>query len=948
MSSVLAKRLSLILAIAFLSSNSASATNAPSNLSAAGASSSQINLSWTDNSTDESGFTFAFDTNSGLTNPTYVYAGGANTTSYLHTGRAPATTYYYKIKAEGNPDSAWTAVAGATTAPSGLTATASSNSEIDLTWTGNGSNSAIIGYTYAYATNASFTGATYHWVAGNGSASAAQTALGTATTYWLKIKAEGTSDALDSPFGAVVTATTTPANLAASVASSSQINLSWTGNAGNSNIIGYTIAYATTSTFSGAVYKYVAGAGATSFNCTGLYPGTTYYFKIKAEGTSDSYDSAFTTYITATTAATAPNPPSGLAASVVSSSQINLSWVDNSSDETGFEVKRATDSGFTQNVVWIGGIQGTAYSDTGLSASTTYYYKVRAQGATQNSVYSASVSATTSASGDTIPNAPSGLSATAVSSSQVDLSWTDNSSNETGFEVKRATDSGFTQNVVWIGGIQGSTYTNTGLNPSTTYYYKVRAEGTAGKSAYSSAVSVTTSGAAGGGTPVPSHFAGINAWMPPAIGNHTFYGKLQTDPNDPLWSDIQASGAGIMRYGGHGVDQYADPVLTETMDQYVRMVDAMRSKGIEPVLQVPVNGGGFSASQAADIVRYVNVTNLRAVKYWVIGNEPDLSGGAYGSGYTAAQVAGYLMPFASAMKAVDPTIKIIGPETAWYDGNILNNLTVCDGSADGTSKFDVTGTDGNGHTYVDILSFHIYPFNGTQTRSDVISKLTATGGFKDNLAALKARLDACNSAHGRTGDNALKMAVTEANVNYSQPSGDGVSGVGAMSFLGGQFWAELMGIAMQQGVDFVTFWSVIEGNGLSYISSDGTTKRPTYYHFQMVAQNFRGSSVAATDNQANVKTFAAVDVDQIAVLIMNQDQTSSFNYTVRLDTGTVSGANPLKINVDAGVAAEYSDTLATESSVVLIFDTSGAIRKKVEYKLHGHADSNLPPATTTY
>ena len=81
---------------------------------------------------------------------------------------------------------------------------------------------------------------------------------------------------------------------------------------------------------------------------------------------------------------------------------------------------------------------------------------------------------------------------------------------------------------------------------------------------------------------------------------------------------------------------------------------------------------------------------------------------------------------------------------------------------------------------------------------------------------------------------------------------------------------------------------------------------------------------------------------------MNQDQTSSFNYTVRLDTGTVSGANPLKINVDAGVAAEYSDTLATESSVVLIFDTSGALRKKIEYKLHGHADSNLPPATTTY
>src|SRR5688572_8097705 len=103
---------------------SAQAANAPSNLTAIGASSSQITLNWTDNSSDETGFTFAFDTNSALTNPTYVYAGGVNTTSYAHTGRAAATTYYYRIKAEGNPDSAWTAITGGTTAPTGLGATA--------------------------------------------------------------------------------------------------------------------------------------------------------------------------------------------------------------------------------------------------------------------------------------------------------------------------------------------------------------------------------------------------------------------------------------------------------------------------------------------------------------------------------------------------------------------------------------------------------------------------------------------------------------------------------------------------------------------------------------------------------------------------------------------------------------------------------------------------------
>src|SRR5918999_626547 len=321
------------------------ATSAPSSLAATAISSSQINLTWIDNSSSETGYTFAYDRNSGLTSPTYVYAGGANTTSYSHTGRSPATTYYYKIKAEGNPDSAWSAI------------------------------------------DSAFSGATYHYVAGRGSTSATRTGLSTATTYWFKIKAEGTSDAFDSPYGTVVKTTTTPANLAASVISSSQINVSWTGNAGNSNIVGYTVAHATNSSFTGAEYDFVSGAGATSYSHTGLSSGVTYYYKVKAEGTSDSSDSAFTASISATAGGSVPNPPSGLTASVVSSSQINLSWTDNSTNETGFEVKRAKDSNFMVDVVWVGGIQGTTYASTGLSSGTTYFYKVRAQGTAGSSAY---------------------------------------------------------------------------------------------------------------------------------------------------------------------------------------------------------------------------------------------------------------------------------------------------------------------------------------------------------------------------------------------------------------------------------------------------------------------------------------------------------------------------------------------------------------------------------
>lgn len=842
--------LSLILFSCCLAFN-ALATNAPSGFTATGASSSSVALAWTDNSTDEIGFTFAFDTNAALTNPAYVWAGGVNTTSFTHTQRSPATTYWYKIKAEGNPDSAWTALDAATTSPS---------------------------------------------------------------------------------------------NLAASVISSSQINLSWTGNSGNTSIQGYTVATATNSAFTGASYTYVHGAGTTSLNKTSLYAGTTYYFAVKAEGTSDAYDSPFTSTITATTSSAAPNAPSNLGASVVSSSQINLSWTDNSSNETGFELKRATDSGFTQNVIWIGGITGTSYSNTGLTPSTTYYYKVRAQGASQNSAYSSAVNATTQSSGATIPTAPSGLTATVLSQTSVKLDWTDNSNNETGFELKRATDSGFTQNVVWIGGITSNTYTNTGLTAATTYYYKVRAENAAGKSVYSSSYSVTTSGSpVTGGVPISDHFFGNNAWMPEQIGPEPYWGDLWDK-----WPEIQNSGVQIMRYGGKGVDDNADPTWVDsgdpsksTLNQYLALVDEMQARGIEPVLQVPM-AAEFSASQAADIVEFINVTNGRGVKYWSIGNEPDHDGSPYPQPETASYIAAYLKEFATAMKQVDPTIRIMGPETAWYNETIINALTDCGGS------YDVTGQDAYGRHYVDILSFHHYGFGGgsDQTRANVIAKLMGSGGFNDDLTSLKNRLATCNSYHGRTGSNALQMAVTEANVDYYNPAGDGLSGVGAASFLGGQYWAELLGIAMNQGVDFVTFWSVVEGDiperELGYLDADGSL-RPSYYHFQMMSQHFRGNAVTATDNsKPNVKAFAAKDVDQVVVLILNQESSTSYDYKVRLDTTAIT-TNTLRINADAGVNAETTGTIAAQSTLLLVFNSSGTLTKKITYDASGGTPSTTYP-----
>jgi len=181
--------------------------------------------------------------------------------------------------------------------------------------------------------------------------------------------------------------------------------------------------------------------------------------------------------------------PTSLIANAVSSSQINLIWSDNSGNEEGFKIERSPDgsSGWAQ--IATVGVNTTSYQNTGLSPSTTYYYRIYAYNAEGNSSYSNTANATTN---EVSPNAPSGLSATAASSTQINLSWTDNSSNESGFKIERSPDgsSGWTQ--IAEVGANTTSYQNTGLSPSTTYYYRVYAYNAAGNSSYSNTANATT------------------------------------------------------------------------------------------------------------------------------------------------------------------------------------------------------------------------------------------------------------------------------------------------------------------------------------------------------------------------------------------------------------------------------------------------------------------------
>src|SRR6059058_2343390 len=180
---------------------------------------------------------------------------------------------------------------------------------------------------------------------------------------------------------------------------------------------------------------------------------------------------------------TPPSVPTGLRATAVSSSQINLSWAA-SSDNVGVSGYRVF-----RNGAQIATTSATSFPNTGLSPSTTYSYTVAAFDAAGNlSAQSSSASATTPAPPDTTPpSVPTGLTASAVSSSQINLSWTASSDNVgvSGYRVYR--------NGTQIATTGATSFANTGLSPSTTYSYTVAAYDAAGNlSAQSSPASATT------------------------------------------------------------------------------------------------------------------------------------------------------------------------------------------------------------------------------------------------------------------------------------------------------------------------------------------------------------------------------------------------------------------------------------------------------------------------
>ena len=369
------------------------------------------------------------------------------------------------------------------------------------------SGPAPLGLNFTNSSTGSIT--SYSWTFGDGTTSTVANpakVYSTAGTYTVALKVTGPGGSNTSTRSNYITVTagsdTTPPSApgtpTATVAGSTQINLSWGAATDNVGVTGYRVERCTGAGCS--TFAQIATSTGTTFSNTGLAGATTYRYRVRAtdaKGNLGAYSAIAQATTTSAADTTPPSAPGTPTATPAGSTQINLGWgaATDNVGVTGYRVERCTGAGCS-TFAQIATSTGTTFSNTGLAAATTYRYRVRATDAKGNlGAYSGIAQATTTSAGDTIPpSTPGTPTATATGPTVINLRWGVSTDNVgvTGYRVERCTGAGCSTFTL-VAMPSGAVTDNFGLAASTTYRYRVRAADAAGNlSGYSSVVTATT------------------------------------------------------------------------------------------------------------------------------------------------------------------------------------------------------------------------------------------------------------------------------------------------------------------------------------------------------------------------------------------------------------------------------------------------------------------------
>jgi hypothetical protein len=407
--------------------------------------------------------------------------------------------------------------------------------------------------------------------------------------------------------------------------------------------------------------------------------------------------------------------------------------------------------------------------------------------------------------------------------------------------------------------------------------------------AATSTVNVTVNADEGLGT-IPSTAYGLNSAV------------WDSQMNVPQVQDeLQQAGIEMLRYPGGSYGDIYNWQTNTAPGGYVApgtdfdsFMGTVKKIGAQPILIA--NYGSGTPQEAAGWVQYANVTKGYGVKYWEIGNEI-YGNGYYGNGWetddhaskSPTTYADNVLQYASAMKAVDPSIKIGAVLT--LPGNWPDSVVASGDSADWNKT--VLQTAGSA---IDFVIVHLYPSGGP-------SALNVPEQAAGELQQLRQEITQY------TGRSDIQVAMTETDSNYDMDTQPGAL-----------YAANAYMTALENGVFTVDWWDTHNGPAAISTAPDGATDYgdegllssgtcvngtcepaintpfPPYYAIEMLGKTGQpgDTMVRAGTDQQLVAAHAVRNANgDLSVLLVNSDPSSSYQVSLHYAGFTPAATEPL-------------------------------------------------------
>jgi len=348
----------------------------------------------------------------------------------------------------------------------------------------------------------------------------------------------------------------------------------------------------------------------------------------------------------------------------------------------------------------------------------------------------------------------------------------------------------------------------------------------------------------------------------------TNYGPMHAVPME-MMPDIVDSRFTALRWPGGAWTDEID-MQPFQLDQFVWFYEQL---GALPTVSVRLFGG--KPEIAANLVRYANLEADVGIEYWSIGNEPTLFEEQKNEPYDSERFNREWRAIAEAMKAADPSIKLMGPELHQWNRDLASTPKDAAGR-DWMTEFLKANGD-----LVDVVTVHRYPYWSATNEPATFEQMQASAAAMDAEVAYLREL-----IQEYTGRD-LPIAITELN---STPTGVQYQPASPDSHFNAIWYADVLGRLMSEDVWMVNQWVISQrSTGLGLIN--GFTIRPTLYTFQMF-KHFGDQQVHAASGAEDVTVYAALrDDGALTVMAINLGDAEQ---TVALE---VAGQTPAEAEV---------------------------------------------------